>query len=90
MVNLGDQLLLNWVNLKSAEQEPRQLELKVDHYTTSKSGISCGHLKAPFIDGSSAVHDNLGQRARVLQGYLLATRIWKSLSVKCIARLVMS
>ena len=38
MVNLGDQLLLNWVTLKSATQEPQQLELKVDHYTTSKPG----------------------------------------------------
>ena len=38
VVSLGDQLLLNLVTLNSAEQEPKQLELSVDHYTTSKSG----------------------------------------------------
>lgn len=48
MVNLGDQLLLNWVNIKSAEQEPQQLELKVDHYTTSKSGTIYGRLNCTF------------------------------------------
>lgn len=41
IVNLGDQLLLNWVTLKSAKQEPQQLELKVDNYTTSTSGTAC-------------------------------------------------
>ena len=48
MVNMGDQLLLNWVTLKPSipeEQqvvptEPQQLELNVDNYTTSKSGAT--------------------------------------------------
>lgn len=47
MVNVGDQLLVNWVTLKSPSQEsqpvepkePQQLELKIDYYTTSKSEL---------------------------------------------------
>ena len=38
IVSLGDQLLLNWVTLHSAQHEPQQLELEVSHYITSKSG----------------------------------------------------
>ncbi|DBB02949.1 TPA: hypothetical protein ACH3X1_013545 [Trebouxia sp. C0004] len=39
IVSLGDQLLLNWVTLHSAQHEPQQLELEASHYITSKSGL---------------------------------------------------
>lgn len=59
MVNLGDQLLLSWVTLKSSSQEsqqvelkgPHQLELKVDNYTTSKAELpACYQNLADLID----------------------------------------
>lgn len=54
VVKLGDQLLLNWVTLKSAKQEPQQLELKVDNYTTSRSGTTC-RVRLQLFHGSLTV-----------------------------------
>ena len=45
-VVLGEQLLLNWVTLNSAQQEPQQLELDIDHYVTSQTGLHLQLLTA--------------------------------------------
>lgn len=84
IVSLGDQLLLNWVHLRSAQQKPQQLELSVDTYTTSNSGIICN----TFATAHSIHEDIRATNSVCVQGYLLATKTWMNLSASYAARLV--
>ena len=89
VVSLGDQLLLNWVTLGSATQEPQQLELMVDKYTSSKTGdATC--IGAEVAASLRALQVCEGeQRTSFLQSFRHATRTWMSLSASCAVKLTL-
>lgn len=94
MVNLGDQLLLSWVTLKSSSQEsqqvelkgPRQLELKVDNYTTSKAGPTMQQYLLHFLHFTLGVVTHSHDNDCTLQSCLPATKTWLTLLTNYTAR----
>ena len=52
------------VTLKSAKQEPQQLELKVDHYATRTSGTACSASSLDQVSSVDLLHRGRGGGGR--------------------------